>query len=88
MAVSPTQIISKIYGDRLPAIVLAILILVLGIQPSLMVRWSESTAKLLTPFPASKSVQALKVSRQVAIDSTFQVRNSDLEVKYSALLVQ
>ncbi len=54
-----------LWSDRLPAIVLAILILVLGIQPSLMVRWSESTAKLLTPFPASKSVQALQVSEKV-----------------------
>ncbi len=37
------------WSDRLPAIVLAILIVILGIQPSLMVRWSESTAILLAP---------------------------------------
>jgi len=38
-----------LWSDRLPAIVLAILIVILGIQPSLMVRWSESTATLLAP---------------------------------------
>jgi NAD(P)H-quinone oxidoreductase subunit 4 len=37
------------WRDRLPAIVLAIFILALGLQPSLMVRWSEATAILLTP---------------------------------------
>ncbi len=37
------------WSDRLPAIVLAIFILALGLQPSLMVRWSEATAILLTP---------------------------------------
>jgi NAD(P)H-quinone oxidoreductase subunit 4 len=38
-----------IWSDRLPAIILAIFILALGLQPSLMVRWSEATAILLTP---------------------------------------
>lgn len=31
------------WSDRIPAIVLAILIVVLGVQPSWMVRWSEAT---------------------------------------------
>lgn len=53
-----------VWSDRLPAIILALLILVLGIQPSLMVRWSESTAKLLTPISASKSLQAIQVKRE------------------------
>jgi hypothetical protein len=33
--------------DRTPAIVLAILIVILGLQPSWMVRWSESTTTAL-----------------------------------------
>jgi NAD(P)H-quinone oxidoreductase subunit 4 len=41
-------------GDRLPAFILAILIILLGIQPSLMVRWSESTATSLA-MPLIKS---------------------------------
>ncbi|AFY72442.1 proton-translocating NADH-quinone oxidoreductase, chain M [Synechococcus sp. PCC 7502] len=49
LAESSANLPSVVWGDRLPSIVLAVLILVLGIQPSLMVRWSESTSVLLAP---------------------------------------
>jgi NAD(P)H-quinone oxidoreductase subunit 4 len=44
-----TSLPAVVWSDRLPAIVLAIFILILGLQPNLMVRWSEATAILLTP---------------------------------------
>ena len=42
-----SQIPKVLWTERLPAFVLAILIVVLGIQPSWMVRWSEPQAALL-----------------------------------------
>lgn len=37
------------WGDRIPAILLAILIVILGLQPNWIVRWSEPTIATLTP---------------------------------------
>ena len=42
-----SQIPRVLLSERLPAFVLAVLIVVLGIQPSWMVRWSEPQASLL-----------------------------------------
>ena len=42
-----SQIPKVLWTERLPAFILAILIVVLGIQPSWMVRWSEPQAALL-----------------------------------------
>ena len=36
-----------LWGDRAPAIVLAILIVILGLQPNWMVRWSETTTSAM-----------------------------------------
>ncbi len=41
------------WRDRAPAIVLAVLIVLFGIQPSWMVRWSESTAIAMLEKPAA-----------------------------------
>jgi NAD(P)H-quinone oxidoreductase subunit 4 len=41
------------WSDRMPGIVLAVLIVLLGVQPSLLVRWSEPTTMAMsTSFPA------------------------------------
>lgn len=37
------------WGDRIPAIVLATLIVILGLQPNWMLRWSEQSATALIP---------------------------------------
>ncbi|MGK7953876.1 MAG: NADH-quinone oxidoreductase subunit M [Crocosphaera sp.] len=42
-----SQIPKVLWSERLPAVVLAVLIVVLGIQPGWMVRWSEPQAALL-----------------------------------------
>jgi NAD(P)H-quinone oxidoreductase subunit 4 len=35
------------WSDRIPAIVLAVLIVVFGIQPNWLVRWTESTTNVM-----------------------------------------
>jgi len=64
LADSASNLPAVTWSDRLPAFVLAILIIILGIQPSLMVRWSESTAVLLAT-PLSKFVQESQESKDV-----------------------
>ena len=45
------------WSDRAPAIVLAILIVILGVQPAWMVRWTETTTTaMLTNYPAVAQV--------------------------------
>ena len=34
--------------DRIPAIILAVLIVILGIQPNWMLRWSETEASIMS----------------------------------------
>ncbi|MBW4651250.1 MAG: NADH-quinone oxidoreductase subunit M [Kastovskya adunca ATA6-11-RM4] len=40
------------WGDRIPSIILAVLIVLLGVQPNWMVRWSETTTTALLPTPS------------------------------------
>lgn len=48
------------WSDRAPAIVLAILIVILGVQPSWMVHWTESTTTaMLTNYRAVAQVSAI-----------------------------
>jgi NAD(P)H-quinone oxidoreductase subunit 4 len=48
------------WSDRAPAIVLAILIVILGLQPAWMVHWTESTTTaMLTNYPAVAQVSAI-----------------------------
>lgn len=50
--------------DRTPAIVLAVLIVILGLQPSWMLRWSETTT--VTLMPTRSSQDAVRISSQDA----------------------
>lgn len=55
-----------VFAEKFPALVLAGLILVLGVQPSWLVRWSESTA---TAFVATiPTVEQIALSRPVTTD--------------------
>lgn len=45
------------WSDRTPAIVLAILIVILGVQPSWMVRWSENTTTALLAPSSAQTAQ-------------------------------
>ncbi len=49
-----TNLPAAIWSDHLPAFILAILIVILGIQPNLMLRWSASTSVLLTPVQSAQ----------------------------------
>jgi NAD(P)H-quinone oxidoreductase subunit 4 len=41
------------WGERIPGVILAVLIVILGLQPSLMVRWTEvTTTSMLANYPA------------------------------------
>lgn len=42
-----------LWSDRTPALVLAVLIVILGLQPSWLVRWSETATATLMPSPAA-----------------------------------
>ncbi|WP_017305973.1 NADH-quinone oxidoreductase subunit M [Spirulina subsalsa] len=48
------------WGDRIPAMILALFIVILGLQPSWMVRWSETdaTALVVSPSLLSQVAQA------------------------------
>jgi len=48
-----TELPPVAWGDRLPGLVLAALILILGIVPNWLIHWSESTVSLLTPTVAT-----------------------------------
>jgi NAD(P)H-quinone oxidoreductase subunit 4 len=49
------------WGDRLPALVLSLVVLVLGIQPNWMVRWSEpQIAALVTDYGRVQAAHQLK----------------------------
>lgn len=45
------QLPAVAWGDRIPAMILATLILILGIQPNLLIRWSQQTVTLLSAAP-------------------------------------
>ncbi|XFA73768.1 NADH-quinone oxidoreductase subunit M [Thermosynechococcaceae cyanobacterium Okahandja] len=48
-----TELPPVAWGDRLPELVLAALILILGIVPNWLIHWSETTVSLLTPAVAT-----------------------------------
>ncbi|AFZ45640.1 NADH dehydrogenase subunit M [Halothece sp. PCC 7418] len=57
------------WSDRIPAVVLAVLIVVLGLQPSWLVRWSETeTAALSNQLPVT-SEQLAVISDQLPVTS-------------------
>ncbi|MFM8003762.1 MAG: NAD(P)H-quinone oxidoreductase subunit D4, partial [Dolichospermum sp.] len=51
-----------LWNEKVPALILASLIIFLGVQPTWLVRWSETTttAMLSSISPTEKSVIALK----------------------------
>ena len=59
------------WRERVPALILAIVILVLGIQPSWLVRWSESTTAAMVAAVSTESVTTLAkadVSPQLSLN--------------------
>lgn len=55
-----------LWFEKMPALILAGLILFLGIQPSWLVRWSETTATALVATVAAPAVETLALDRQSA----------------------
>ena len=51
------------WSDRIPAIILAVLIVILGIQPNWVVRWTESNANTMSI--ASQVISRPAIASQV-----------------------
>jgi len=64
---NPLTILPSVtWGDRAPSIVLAVLVVLLGLQPGWLVRWSETTTvALLSSYPTVAQVSAASCSDTV-----------------------
>jgi NAD(P)H-quinone oxidoreductase subunit 4 len=49
-----------LWSERIPSAVLAMLIIVLGLQPSWLARWSETTTTAMLSYPTMGNVQTLR----------------------------
>ncbi|MBD3882019.1 NADH-quinone oxidoreductase subunit M [Phormidium tenue FACHB-886] len=61
------------WRDRIPAGIMAVLILLLGIQPNWMLRWSEQTSVALGTGVMERSAQAAMVAAE-AVEQTSEVQ--------------
>jgi NAD(P)H-quinone oxidoreductase subunit 4 len=57
------------WGDRLPALVLTVLLVIFGLQPNWLVRWSDTDAAQLVPPAVVQSQAALPSALEMEVSS-------------------
>jgi NAD(P)H-quinone oxidoreductase subunit 4 len=66
------------WQDRMPSMVVTLVIIVLGLQPNWMVRWSEATTTALSEFSMNRTIAAAlepsqsSIRRQIAYEKSLQ----------------
>jgi NAD(P)H-quinone oxidoreductase subunit 4 len=66
------------WQDRMPSIVVTLVIIVLGLQPNWMVRWTEATTTALSEFSMNRTLTAAlapsesSIRRQMAYEKSLQ----------------
>ncbi len=66
-----------LWSERVPAFVLAAIVLVLGVQPNWLVRWSETTATMMVATPVSIQLQAVTTPATVIATEIPSISSSD-----------
>lgn len=64
------------WSERVPAFVLAVLVLVLGVQPNWLVRWSETTATMMVATPSNVTKELLSAKTAPVIATEIPVISS------------
>lgn len=65
------------WSERVPAFVLALIVLVLGVQPNWLVRWSETTATMMVATPLSTQLRSAKPPATVIVTKIPSISNSE-----------